>query len=155
MIIEIATVVTAIATASSAVYLALAYRDGVRRAAPAVRIHYANRYGDCALINLTIFPTDHHVVIRRISTSATGIAQAPFTQSSWGDVEISPAHEHFPSIDVDLDLLPAHVSSNSVNLPLSIKLRKAQSSVRISFHNDRSRFAKKQSVTAMIANPTE
>lgn len=149
MIIELATAVTAIATAISAVYAIRIHREEMNRSAPAIRIHDVTKHGDCALVNLSIFPTDRHVVINRITTNAEGVAQAPYINDQ-GHVRYHPAHEHSPFVDVDFDVLPAHVSSKPLHLRLSIKLKSTQSSFRICFHRDRSRFSAKHKVTATI-----
>jgi len=155
MIVEIAAVVTAIATASSAIYMIHANRMNMRRQAPAIRVHSVVRDNGRALVNLTIFPTDHHVVIRQISTNGAGISQAPYSQDEWGAITYKLAHSHRPSIDVNFDLLPAHVSSSSLNLHLSVELRKSQSSFQISFHSDVRRLIAKHRISAITIKETD
>lgn len=151
LIVEIATVITAVATACGALYAARSFSEQMKRSAPAMRVHSARRAGDFALIHLSVFPANHHVVIRRISSNAAGVALAPHVQDSWtGDIKYEPSHEHFSSVDVDFDLLPSHISSASLTLHLSVKLRRDQSSVRISLHNSLSRFAVKHKIAAII-----
>lgn len=155
MIVEVAAVVTAIATGCSAIYMVISNREERLRRAPAIRIHEITVKDGCALIHVSIYPTDHHIRIYRISSNGAGIQQAPFTVSESGRIKFHPAQNHPPSIEGDLDLLPSHVSSKTLSQHLSVKLRKNQSSVQISFHSSRKRFATKHKVTAMISKQTD
>lgn len=155
MIVEVAAVVTAIATASSAIYMVMTSREERLRRAPAIKIHSAEGKDGCALIQLSIYPTDHHVWIQRVSSNAAGIAKPTDYRDEEGRVIYKGAQNYFPFIDVDLDLLPRHAQTSSVRQHFSVKLRKNQSSVQISFHSSRKRFAAKHKVTAMISNEAD
>jgi len=156
MIIEIATAATAIAATVGTIYAAKGYRAQMERSAPAIRVHSASARGGYALVVATVYPSaDRQVRIRRISSSAEGIALAPYERDEAGGVRYVHAHNHSPSIDVDFDLLPVHVSSKSLTVHLSTKLRSSQAVLSIDFHTSRSRFSARHRINTVISNEAE
>ncbi len=152
MIIEATAIVTAIATAASAIYLARAQREEMARSAPPVKIREISTTEGLVIINLTVFPAGHQVVIRRISVPGARVAVVVYGNAS-GDEKYGLAHAPSDFVDVDFDLLPLAMNPEPVELTLALRFRSAskqRTSLNINLHSSRSFLSTKTKITAMI-----
>lgn len=151
MLEQLPEIITAIATSVAVV---LTVRKMFKDSQPPIRAIATNE-GGVAMVELFIYPATHQLSIRRISCNGAGIAFPRKERDEIGGVIYKPPQDFYPYIDVDLDLLPAHVSSSSRKLCVCIKPRSAQSSLSISFHTSRKWSVVKYKTIAMIKSANE
>jgi len=130
--------ITAVATSWYAIAKA---KENRKNDMPPIRVYpikgdNIKTFGKFVLINLEIFPAHYETCIRKISCNAEGIAIAEDFR-----MEYLNKIDHHKFIDVQIDVLPASLSQDSVSLFLSLKPRKNQISFDISLYKSSSRFA--------------
>jgi len=128
-------VITAIATSTAVLIAAFeAWRRVVNK--PALTISHVRRQGDFLVCMVSVIPVSYHFRIERITCNGKGIARTRLGPD--GKVAFVPEHAHCSRLDVDVDVFSTATSSrHSYPFELSIRLRKCQSSARISFHRSK------------------
>jgi len=128
--------ITAMATSAAVLIAAFeAWRRTVNK--PAFTISHVRRQGDFLVCMVSVIPVSYHFRIERMTCNGKGIARTRLGAD--GKVEFVPEHAHPSRLDTDVDVFSTATSSrHSYPFELSVRLRKRQSSARISFHTSRS-----------------
>jgi len=142
---------TALATAISALYQAISHRMKREMNGPAFDISHIQRRGDFLVCMVSVIPVSYHFRIARITCNGKGIARTRLDTN--GRLEFVPEHAHSSRLDVDVQVRSTATSSrHSYPFELSIRLRKTQSKLRISFHRSDSFFAVRNSTHVDISS---
>jgi len=125
-------VITAIATSLTALIGFFKYRRD-KMNGPAFGISHIRRQGDFMVCRVSVTPpTSHHLRFERITCNGKGVALTRLGAD--GKVEFVSEHAHASRLAVDVQMLSSTTSSRQHVFDISIRLRKRQSSARISFH---------------------